>query len=268
MVVSDSVFAGQLPALYDAVLGPFMFEPFAHETARRFSGYSGAVLEIAAGTGIVTRALDRMLAAPAQLLATDLNPAMLEIAARRLASPRVRWRPADALALPFAAAAFDAVVCQFGVMFYPDPVAGHREAARVLRTAGRYVLAVWDDLAGNAVAETVHRCVGERFPDDRPQFLARTPHGHHDVEKLRRDLAAAGFADVGVDTVTLDAGRLTADQLALGFCQGTPLRHEIEARDPAGLATTTAVVAKALGARFGTGPVESTIRAHVVTAVR
>jgi ubiquinone/menaquinone biosynthesis C-methylase UbiE len=268
MAETDTRFADAIPELYDAVLGPFMFEPFARETAARLAGFEGEVLEIAAGTGAVTRALDRALAPGARLIATDLNGTMLQVARGRLASPRVSWREADALALPFPDASFDAVVCQFGVMFYPDPVAGHREAARVLRPAGRYLIAVWDDLASNPVAEAVHEAVAARFPADPPQFFARTPHGHHEAAKLRRDLADAGFADAAVETLTLEAGRLPAEALARGFCQGTPLRHEIQARDPAGLEPTTAAVAAALRRRFGEGPVASPIQAHLITAVR
>jgi ubiquinone/menaquinone biosynthesis C-methylase UbiE len=268
MAVADSVFAASIAARYDTVLGPFMFEPFARETASRLMGFAGDVLEIAAGTGVVTRELDRALAASSRIVATDLNAPMLEVAAARLTSPRVTWRQADALSLPFEDAAFDAAVCQFGVMFYPDPLAGHREAARVLRPAGRYVLSVWDDLASNAVAETVQRCVAARFAQDPPLFLARTPHGHADTGKLRGDIVQAGFPDVAIETITLEAGRLTADQLAVGFCQGTPLRHEIETRDAAGLEATTLAVADALRERFGDGAVESTICAHLITAVR
>jgi SAM-dependent methyltransferase len=152
-------------------------------------------------------------------------------------------------------------------MFYPEKVAGHVEAARVLRPGGRYVVSVWDSLAGNPVAQVVHEAVGGCFPDDPPMFFARTPHGHHDVGRLRADLAEAGFADNEVETVTLAAGRLTAEALARGFCQGTPLRGEIVARDEGRLGEVTEAVARALAAQFGDGPVESTIRAHIATAV-
>jgi SAM-dependent methyltransferase len=191
---------------------------------------------------------------------------MLDVAAAGLSSPRVAWRQADALALPFANRSFDAVVCQFGVMFYPDQKAGHAEAGRVLRPGGRYVVSVWDDLASNPVAETVHEAAGASFPDDPPQFFARTPHGHHDKARLCGDLVAAGFQEIAAETVRLDAGRMTAEDLARGFCQGTPLRAEIEARDEGGLARATVAVEQALRRRFGDGRIESTIQAHVLTA--
>jgi ubiquinone/menaquinone biosynthesis C-methylase UbiE len=268
MAVGDNLFAASIADLYDAVLGPFMFEPFAREMAGRLSGLEGDVLEVAAGTGILTRELDRTLGSASRITATDLNAPMLDVGARKLSSPRVTWRQADALALPFGDQFFDAVVCQFGIMFYPDPRAGHAEAARVLRSGGRYLASVWDDLASNPVAETVHRAAASVFPHDPPEFLARTPHGHHDVASLRRDLAAAGFQDISTATVTLAAGRLTAEELARGFCQGTPLRHEIVQRDEDGLDLVTEAVARALRARFGDHLVESAIQAHLVTASR
>jgi hypothetical protein len=153
-------------------------------------------------------------------------------------------------------------------MFYPDPKAGHAEAARVLRPGGAYLLAVWDDLASNPVAEAVHASVAASFPDDPPEFFARTPHGHHDKAKLAADVGVSGFREIAIETVTLDAGRLDAEELARGFCQGTPLRNEIEARDNAGLARVTAELEQSLIRRFGPGPIESTIQAHVIIATR
>lgn len=268
MPTKDSVFAGEIAGLYDTILGPFMFAPFARELAGRVAGADGDVLEIAAGTGILTRELDRALAPTARICATDLNPPMLAVAAARGASPRVSWRQADALALPFADQAFDIVACQFGVMFYPDQTAGHREAWRVLRPGGRYLFSVWDALDANPVAQTLTGAVAACFPQGPPQFLARTPHGHHDAGQHRERLAQAGFGEVAVETVTLEAGRLTADDLARGFCQGTPLRGEIEAGEGPGLAAVTAAAAAALRARFGDGLVASPIQALVATARR
>jgi len=265
---ADNIFAGSIAELYDSILGPFMFEPFARETAARLGGFEGEVLEIAAGTGIVTRELDLALGSGSRITATDLNEPMLDVAATKLNSPRVAWRQADALALPFADQSFDALVCQFGVMFYRDQRAGHAEAARVLRPGGRYVVSVWDDLASNPVAETVHEAAAASFPDDPPQFFARTPHGHHDKAKLCGDLAAAGFREIAAETVTLEGGRMTAEELARGFCQGTPLRNEIEARDKASLGRVTATAEQALRRRFGEGPIESRIQAHVLAARR
>src|SRR5690242_6913191 len=142
---SDRVFAGSIPALYERYLGPLIFEPYADDLAERVaSGAPNRVLETACGTGIVTRALARRLPAAAELVASDLNQPMLDFAAGQLKDRRVTWRQADALALPFPDRSFDAVACQFGAMFFPDRVAGYREASRVLRPGGRFVFSVWD----------------------------------------------------------------------------------------------------------------------------
>lgn len=266
MATADNVFAASIAQLYDAVLGPFMFEPFAREMAGRLSPADGDVLEIAAGTGALTQELDRTLDPKSRITATDLNAPMLAVGARKLNSLRVEWRQADALALPFADQSFDAVVVQFGIMFYPDRVAGHAEAARVLRSGGQYLVSVWDDLTSNPVADVVHRAAGACFPDDPPEFFARTPHGHHDVSKLLADLAEAGFRDSAIETVTLAAGRLPAHELARGFCQGTPLRNELVQRDERSLGRVTEAVERALEAHFGRGLIESTIQAHILTA--
>jgi ubiquinone/menaquinone biosynthesis C-methylase UbiE len=236
--------------------------------ALRLSGLDGDVLEIAAGTGVLTLELDRTIDPKCHITATDLNAPMIDVGARKPSSPRVTWRQADALALSFADQSFDAVVCQFWIMFYPDRCAGHAEAARVLRSGGQYLVSVWDDLASNPVAESVHRAVGACFPHDPPEFFARTPHGHHDIARMRAELAAAGFRDLSIETVTLAAGRLTAEALARGFCQGTPLRNEIVQRDQGSLGLVTAAVERSLKARFGDGLIETPIQARVATAMR
>lgn len=268
MAASDSVFAGSIVALYDEVLGPFMFEPMAQAAAMRFAGFTGAMLEIAAGTGAVTRALDQVLAPEATVVASDLNPPMLDRAAARLTSRRVRFTPADALALPFENAAFDAAICQFGVMFYPDQAAGHREARRVLRPGGRYVFTLWDRLEANPVADCVDRTMAALFPEDPPGFLRRTPHGHHDPARHRQALSAAGFADIEVETLSLTSGPADAGALAVGFCQGTPLRAEIEQRDAEGLSRATQALEAALRAEFGAGRFEAPIQALLITTSR
>jgi SAM-dependent methyltransferase len=170
------------------------------------------------------------------------------------------------LALPFADASFDAVACQFGVMFFPDRVAAHREMRRVLKRGGRLVFNVWDDLAHNPVAAAVHEAVARRYAADPPQFLARMPHGYHDVARARADLEAAGFTQIAITTVTLPSRAASARDPAVGFCQGSPLRAQIESRDPSGLAAATDDAAAAVAARFGSGPIEAPMQAHVIVA--
>jgi SAM-dependent methyltransferase len=201
------------------------------------------------------------------IVATDLNPAMIEFAkAQPIAGP-VEWRQADACALPFADASFDVVVCQFGAMFFPDKGKGYAEAARVLRPGGRFLFNVWDAIEANPIADTVSKAVAAIFPHDPPNFFPRTPHGYHDTAAITASLRAAGFARVAAEAVEKPCRASSPRQPALGMCQGTPLRNEIEARDPAALERATEAGAQALAKRFGSGPIEAPMRAHVITAM-
>jgi ubiquinone/menaquinone biosynthesis C-methylase UbiE len=271
MASKDSAFTGSIPALYDRHLGGLLFRPYAADLAARLGDLaSGAVLEVAAGTGIVTEALAGALPPAVAITATDLNQAMLDFAAAKpwaAGSKRVAWQQASAMALPFADVSFDAVVCQFGVMFFPDRVAAHRETRRVLKPGGRFVFNVWDAIAHSPISATVQEAVARHFPADPPQFLARTPHGYHDVARVRADVAAAGFTQIAIATVTLPSRAASARDPAIGFCQGSPMRGEIEARDLSGPAAATEAAAAAVAARFGAGPIEGTMQAHVVVAV-
>jgi ubiquinone/menaquinone biosynthesis C-methylase UbiE len=266
---SDTVFTGSIPALYNRYLGPLLFEPYAADLARRVaSGAPERVLETAAGTGILTRALAGVRSGTAEIVATDLNQPMLDFAAAQPGIERVQWQQADATAVPFPELSFDAVACQFGVMFFPDKVTAYRETLRVLRPGGRFVCSVWDRIEENEVSGVVTEAVAALFPDDPPNFLARTPHGYHDTEKIRAELTAAGFARVDIETVARRSRAVSPRDPAIGFCQGTPLRNEIEARDPSRLAEATDAAAAALASRFGPGPIDGKIQALVVTASR
>jgi len=266
---ADKLFVGSIPAVYDRHLGPFMFEPYAQEMAERIARFGPqSLLETAAGTGIVTRAMARTLPADVSITATDLNQAMVDFAAAQTTARNVSWRQSDALALPFADGAFDAVVCQFGVMFFPDKRAGYREALRVLKPGGRFFFSVWDRIEENDIARLVTEAVAALFPADPPQFLARTPHGYHDRAVIREQLEQAGFSRIEIETVQKPGRAPSPRDPAIGFCQGSPLRSEIAARDASRLDEATAAAADAVAARFGTGPIESKIQAHVITATR
>ena len=268
-MASDTAFLGRVPELYDQYLGPMIFAPYADDLARRLSDLrAGSVLETACGTGIVTRRLAQSLASSVAIVATDLQQAMIGRAMTKPGLERVTWQQADALALPFPDATFDAVVCQFGVMFLPDRPAGYREARRVLKPGGRFLFSVWDEIATQPIADVVVSAMLRRYPSDPPRFLARTPHGYHDTGVIRADLAAAEFTDIVVETLELLSRAATYRDPAIGFCQGTPMRGEIEARDPGGLQAATDAAADALAERFGTGAIEAPMRAHVVTVVR
>jgi ubiquinone/menaquinone biosynthesis C-methylase UbiE len=269
MSATDAAFAGSIPALYEQYLGSLLFQPYAEVMAMRLDGLTqGRVLETAAGTGIVTRALAKALPRDVEIVATDLNQAMLDLASGKLQAPNVRWQQADAQALPFDDASFDAVVCQFGVMFFPDKQAGYREALRVLKPGGRFLFNVWDSLDRNEVSRIVSEAAGKAFPNDPPRFVERVPFGYFDPDRIRGEVQQAGFENVEIDVVEKVTTAPSAREPATGLCQGSPLRAEIEARGPDRLDEVTAQVADALEARFGAGPVENRMSALVVTAWR
>ena len=262
----DAQFGGSIPELYERYLVPLIFQPYAADLAARAAALPARrVLEIAAGTGVVTRGLASRLGRDVDIVATDLNPPMLEHAARIGTSRLVEWQPADAQQLPFADASFDAVVCQFGVMFFPDRPKAFAQARRVLRPGGTLLFNVWDSLEENLFAETVAAALADVFPDDPPGFLARTPYGYFDTALIARDVAAGGFTQSpSFDTVTTSARADHPRIPAVAYCEGTPLRNEIEARDASGLARATDAAEAALARRFGNEAVEARIQAHVV----
>ncbi len=267
---SDTVFAGALAGIYQNYFVPLAFQPYASDLAQRLAGRRvSRVLEIGAGTGVVTRALAEVLPRDTVIVATDLNPGMLaEAAALPIARP-VEWRPADAMQLPFEDASFDAVVCQFTVMFFPDKPRGFAEVRRVLRPGGVFVFNVWDRIEDNEFTEVIVEAVATLFPADPPRFMVRIPHGYYDVLTIERDLAAGGFtAHPAVETIAVRSRADSARIPAIAICQGTPMRSEIEARDPSRLGEATDVAAAALAKRFGTGPVDGKIQAHIVTIER
>ncbi|WP_427911463.1 class I SAM-dependent methyltransferase [Ramlibacter sp. MMS24-I3-19] len=265
----DTAFTGSVAQLYERYMVPLIFEPYAVDLARRVAQASPRrVLELAAGTGAVTRQLAVMLDASAAIVATDLNPAMLEEAARIGTERRVEWRQADAMQLPFGDAAFDAVACQFGVMFFPDRPHAFAEARRVLRPGGLFVFNAWGPIGANEFADAVTDALASVFPQDPPRFMARTPHGYHDPARIAQDLSAAGFTGTpAIETVAFTSRAVSPRIAAVAYCEGTPLRGEIEARDPDGLQRATLAAEAELARRFGDGPIEGRIEALVVTAM-
>jgi len=264
---SDKVFTGSVPYIYDRLMVPMIFAPYARDLAQRIKGHRPRdLLEIAAGTGAVTTVLAGELP-DTHITATDLNEPMLAQAKTHLArKPNITWQQADALSLPFGDASFDIVACQFGVMFFPDRVKGYAEARRVLRPGGRFLFNAWDKIADNDFADVMQQTLRQMFPADPPEFMARTPHGYHDPQLISDDLTAAGFRDIAIETVTLRSPSASAQNAATAYCQGTPMRGEIEARGEPGLDAVTERVTEALARRFGNGPIEGKIQALVISA--
>jgi SAM-dependent methyltransferase len=264
---ADRVFSGSIPNLYETYLVPLIFEPYAADLANRLiSRPLGRVLEVAAGTGVVTRALASVLPQSVSIVATDLNQSMLDHGSTISIKRPVEWRQADATRLPFKDGTFDAVVCQFGVMFFPNKSEAFSEARRVLRAGGIFIFNVWDRIDENEFADSVTTALKTLYPDDPPRFLARTPHGYFDRGTIERDLADGGFtASPNLVTVAARSRAASARVPAMAYCHGTPLRNEIESRGFPHLSDATDVATEAIAQRFGREAVDSKIQAHVVT---
>jgi SAM-dependent methyltransferase len=251
--------------VYDRCLGPAVFAPLAADLSNRAMLHSSAtrVLELAAGTGILTAGLVAALPR-AEITATDLNPAMVEYAAARV--PEATWRVADAMDLDFVDDAFDLVACQCGVMFFPDKVTAYREVRRVLAPGGLFLFNAWDTLDTHDAESALMAALAEVFTQDPPDFIARVPHGYADADRMRADVEAAGFRFDGLVRNSLVGVSPSAATLAEGYCLGTPLRFELQQRGD--LADITPRVAAAMTRILGEGPVEGRLGEYVVRAVK
>lgn len=269
MSSSSAAFHGSIPEYYDRHLGPAFFEPYAKDLISRLPAKPyRAILEIACGTGIVTRQLRDRLPTDTRIVASDLNHAMFEYAARKFnAGEKVDWKEADATSLPFADQEFDAVFCQYGFMFVPDKDAAFREAHRVLKSAGVLLFNVWDSLEHNEVPRLTHQTIASFFPQDPPKFY-QTPFGYHDPNVVRQSLQSAGFADIESSIVKLPCRSPSPHDFALGLVKGNPVSLEIEERGSVDVDTVAKAVADALAKRFGDGPLETTMQALVWRASR
>ena len=261
-------FAGSVPEKYDELMVPLIFRPFAAELARCAREFAPRlILETAAGTGAVTEALHE--ACPeAEIVATDLNQPMLDVAALRVRSEHVRFMQADALELPFSDATFDLVVCQFGAMFFPDKVRGHAEARRVLTSGGHYLLAIWDRIERNVLSDIAQRVLIDCFPDDPPLFMREGPFGYADQLRIESDLHDAGFETVDIETIELRSRAASAKQAASALCYGTPMGVEIEDREAGSLDRVFNAVERAMRPFEGADGIDAPIAAHVVIASR
>ena len=266
MTGPDLKFVGSIPENYDRLMGPVFFEAYSREMAARLPHGTTRVLELACGTGIVTRALHAELPAGSRLVATDLSDAMVEYAAQHAGAPGVEFRTADAAVLPFASGEFDAVVCQFGMMFVSDRRHAYREAKRVLAPGGALIFSVWDGFEANPVSRIVHEVATRLLPKNPPEFL-RVPFGYHDEVAIAGELRALGFARVTAERVGFPLQSESARDLAAGHAMGTPLAHALRDRREMPVERMIDEMAKAIAAAHGDHPVVASMRAIFFTAL-
>ena len=270
MADRNAAFVGDIPANYDRYLGPMLFHEFADDLAGRVHLTPGMrILETACGTGIVTRRLLDRLRGQGSIVATDLNEAMLGHGRAHIqADPaRIAWQTADATKLSFPDGSFDAVVCQFGLMFFPDKAAGLREAFRVLKPGGRFLFSVWDAIARNPIVRIAHETIGGFFPVDPPTFYT-VPFSLHDPEPIRALLAEAGFDQIEVTRLEKTGTSPSAADAAAGLIEGNPVGGAIMERRPEALADIKRATAAAVARELGDPPARIPLRAIVFSARR
>jgi SAM-dependent methyltransferase len=257
---TDRRFVASVAEVYQRLMVPLIFEPYAVHIAERVATLRPArVLELACGTGVATRELAKRTTA--EIVATDLNQAMLDQAMAAGTSRPVEWRVADAVNLPFDDGSFDVIACQFGVMFFPDKAKAFAEAKRVLRKGGTLVFSVWDRIEDNEFADVVTNALAPLVADGPRSFVARTPHGYYDVDVIATDLARGGFdRKPRIETIAERSRAASASIAAMAYCQGTPLRNELESQ----LTTATQLATAAIAKRFGDGAVDGKMQAHLV----
>ena len=264
----ETRFSGSVPAKYDLLMVPLIFRPYAKELARRAQDMRPRhVLETAAGTGALTRALHEAMP-DVDIVATDLNQPMLDMAAERVKSSRVLFAQADALDLPFDDGVFDLVVCQFGSMFFPDKVRGHWEARRVLSDGGHYMLAIWDRIERSDLTNAAQNVLIDSFPDDPPMFMTEGPFGYSDTHRIEQDLHDAGFDTVDIETVELRSRSPSAHDAATALCYGTPMGTELDDREAGSLERVFERVEEALRAFEGPDGIDASMAAHIVLATK
>lgn len=266
---SHAKFDGSIPENYDRILGPFLFEHYAKDIAARLpSGDATRILETACGTGIATQYAREALGPDATIVATDLNPPMLDVAnAKRGFLPGVTFQEANAQALPFSDNEFDAVLCQFGMMFLPDKPLGMAEALRVLKPGGTFAFNVWDDFEANPAMVTAHETVGRFFDEEPPQFFT-VPFGWNDKAVIGGMLSDAGFENIEMEDIDHLGYAETSAELAFGCINANPTLHEVQERATASPEAVVAALATELNDRFGEDPLRIPMRAIVITATK
>lgn len=264
----STAFSGSIPRYYDSGLGPLFFEPFARNLSERIARHAPMeVLELACGTGRLTRHLLQQLPPQARLAATDVNPAMLQFAQQMITDARIAWNVVDAVELPYPDASMDLVVAQFGVMFYSDRSKAYHEALRVLKPGGRLLFTCWNALEANPVARITQEVVARFFPIDTPAFYT-IPFAYHDRNTIREEVLAAGFARIALELAALEGNAASAHEAATGLLQGSPIHTAIMDRDPDALPAMREQLTANLAAAFGAQRLCVPLSAWIVEAVK
>jgi len=252
---NSASFIGDIPSHYDAGLGPNIFFDYADKIAK-LSGEKAAsnVVELAAGTGIVSRRLRDALSPETRLVVTDLNAPMLDIARSKFSdNDRVEFKVANAMNLPFESSEFDLIVCQFGVMFFPDKPASYREVARVLRPGGHYIFNVWGPMSENPYSQMAYGVTAKFFPDNPPGFY-KVPFHYGDPADVRADLTIAGWHEVEHETIHLKKAIENPAAFADALVYGNPLIDEIRERGGVDPGAVVVAMLDALESTFGPAP--------------
>lgn len=266
-VLQTNVLRGPTLRARDRYFAPIALAPFAGDIARRLARFSvGPLLEIAADTGVLTQAAASALSAGLTIVATDPAAEMVEHASGKPGMARVTWQQADPRALPFKEGTFGIATCHFGLASMKDRIGAFQEVRRVMRQGGRFIFSVPGPISQNPVAACLQDALDAFFPDDPPRSIGHGLHGYADNEAIDADLTTAGFTDAVYSTAELRFSAASARDVALGYCLGTPLRPELEARTSGDTEPVLQAVARALADRFGGGAVVSTMRAHIVSA--
>lgn len=261
---SIAAFGGSIPKIYDEVLGPVYFEPFAIDTANRVAQlHPKNILETACGSGIVTLHLRNKL--NASITATDINPNMLAMAKEKLQGKNISWLIADATDLPFEDAQFDCIVTQFGVMFFPDKVKGMKEAFRLLKPGGTFIFMTWGKLEANGISATGREVIGKFFNDQPPAFY-NTAYSMNNIEEVKSIISQGGFTDISYEVLTKECSFDSAWVMAEGLVEGNQIVHAIREKDESAIGVLKEKVFETLVKRFGDHPCKSTMQAIVFIA--
>ena len=251
---------------YDRYLAPFLFEPFAQDLSSRITSANYRdVLELACGTGRVTRHLRKVLPEQTKLVATDLHPDMIRIASEQLLNENINWQTADAQQLSFPDESFDLVVCQFGLMFMQDRMKALSEVHRVLRPGGKFIFNTWDKIENNGAIYLGNQIICSYFPENTPSSY-RVPFSMHQPDLLETNLVAAGFKNIKVSGVEKEGLSPSAKDAAIGIVEGNRIYYHIMKKDPNLVEVIRNAVEQKIAEAYGDHPLKTSLKAWVFEA--